>query len=97
MIEWSVRLGDILTIAAFLGGGLAAYYQLKTDVNVLKHDFSSMKTSVDLLSTAMKGFSEIITKIAVQENRMDNIEKRLDELRHGEGFVGVKVERSSPH
>lgn len=91
MIEWSVRLGDILVISAMLVAVTGAYYTLKSDVRVLRHDFNSMKTAVDLMSSAMRSFSDVLTKIAVQETRVDRIEEDVKDLRHGRGFVGVKL------
>lgn len=87
MIEWSIRAGDLLTILAFLGGGVAAYFALKGDVRILKHDFASMKLSVELLSSAMKGFSDVLVKLAVTETRMAAMEEDVRELRHGRGFI----------
>jgi hypothetical protein len=40
-----------------------------------------------LLSAAMKSLGDVLSKIAVQENRLDQHEKLIDELRHGEGLV----------
>jgi hypothetical protein len=87
MFEWSIRLGDVIQLVAFIAAVLAAFYKLEGDVRVLKHDFASMKASVELLSAAMKSFGDVLSKIAVQENRLDQHEKLIDELRHGEGLV----------
>jgi len=73
---------------------VAAYYKLTGDLRVLKHDFASMKTSVELLSAAMKAFGDVLTKLAVQENRLDQHEKTIDEMRHGVGFIGVTLNRT---
>ncbi len=42
---------------------------------------------ISTLKDEIKPLSTLITAVAVQNNRLDMLEKRLDELRHGEGFV----------
>lgn len=85
--EWTVKLGDILTMggalmvaAAFLynRGGKEAGDQMT--LNALAKEFGEMKTE-------FKAFSETLSKIAVQETKIELLMKWYDELRHGDGFV----------
>lgn len=85
--EWTVKLGDILTIggaimvaAAFLynRGGKEAGDQMS--LNTLSAEFKEMKTE-------FKTFSETLQKIAVQETKIELLMKWYDELRHGDGFI----------
>jgi hypothetical protein len=85
--EWTVKLGDILTMAgavmvaaAFLynRGGKEAGDQMT--LRALSKEFSEMKTE-------FKAFSDTLQKIAVQETKIELLMKWYDELRHGEGFV----------
>jgi hypothetical protein len=85
--EWTVKLGDILTMvgavmvaAAFLynRGGKEAGDQMT--LKALSKEFTEMKTE-------FKAFSDTLQKIAVQETKIELLMKWYDELRHGQGFV----------
>ncbi|MET4210541.1 MULTISPECIES: hypothetical protein [unclassified Bradyrhizobium] len=85
--EWTVKLGDILTMggaimvaAAFLynRGGKEAGDQMT--LNALSKEFTEMKTE-------FKAFSDTLQKIAIQEMKIDLLMKWYDELRRGEGFI----------
>jgi hypothetical protein len=85
--EWTVKLGDVLTLAgaffvaaAFLynRGGKEAGDQMS--LNTLSTEFKEMKAE-------LKTFSETLQKIAVQETKIELLMKWYDELRHGNGFV----------
>lgn len=85
--EWTVKLGDILTLAgavfvaaAFLynRGGKEAGDQMT--LSALSKEFTEMKTE-------FKSFSDTLQTIAVQETKIQLLMKWYDELRHGHGFV----------
>lgn len=85
--EWTVKLGDILTLAgaffvaaAFLynRGGKEAGDQMT--LTALSKEFTEMKGE-------FKTFSDTLQKIAVQETKIELLMKWYDELRHGTGFV----------
>jgi hypothetical protein len=85
--EWTVKLGDILTMAgavmvaaAFLynRGGKEAGDQMS--LNALSKEFTEMKAE-------FKTFSETLQKIAVQETKIELLMQWYDELRRGIGFI----------
>lgn len=85
--EWTVKLGDILTMggavmvaAAFLynRGGKEAGDSMT--LRALSKEFTEMKTE-------FKAFSDTLQKIAVQETKIELLMKWYDELRHGQGFI----------
>ena len=85
--EWTFRAGDIFALvgglsvaAAFLynRGGKEAGDQMT--LQALSKEFTEMKTE-------FKAFSETLSKIAVQETKIELLMKWYDELRHGEGFI----------
>jgi hypothetical protein len=85
--EWTVKLGDLLTMggalmvaAAFLynRGGKEAGDQMT--LRSLSKEFKEMKTE-------FKAFSETLAKIAVQETKIELLMQWYDELRRGVGFI----------
>jgi len=85
--EWTVKLGDILTLfgavcvaAAFLynrGGKEAGEHMT---LQTLSEEIKGMKNE-------FKGFGETLEKVAIQEVKIGLLMKWYDELRRGVGFI----------
>ena len=80
MIDPTITLGNIIEITAILGGGLIVLIKLNNSVTVLKTDVSMMQLEIVKIG-------DVLTKLAVTETRLSNIERDVRELRHGDGFV----------
>lgn len=87
MIDWTVSVGNIIQIVAFLGAGLAMFFAMRADIRVIRHDLGNLKQRQNDLNEAFTQLGKILTQVAVQDQRIVAIEKTVDELRHGQGFV----------
>lgn len=87
MIEWTVSVGNLIEIAAIVGGALTMFFAMRSDIRVLGHDVKRIELRQDTLGQAFTQLGNILTKVAVQDTRIGMIEKSFDELRHGQGFV----------
>lgn len=87
VIDWSISVGNLLQMVAMVGGGLWVFFQLRADVRILKNDISNMEKRQNDLNEAFTQLGTILTQVAVQDQRMVQIEKTVDEMRHGQGFV----------
>jgi len=85
MIEfsWTISIGTIIEVVTIIGGGSTFLWSMKYRIDQMTTDIHDLKTEIGKLS-------EVLTKLAVQDQRILSIEKNLDELRHGIGFVNVK-------
>lgn len=80
MIDPTITLGNIIEISSILGGGLLVLIKLNNSVTVLKTDVAMMQREIVKIG-------DVLTKLAVTETRLSNIEQDVRELRHGDGFV----------
>jgi len=87
IIEYSISLGNILTILSVVASAMAFIWTMKSDIIVIKSDVSYLQKSQRVLSEAFNQFGKVLTSVAVQDNRMAMLEKRIDELAHGKGFI----------
>jgi len=87
IIEYSISLGNILTILSVVASVMAFIWTMKGDIIVIKSDVSYLQTSQKVLADAFAQFGKVLTTVAVQDNRISMMEKRLDELAHGKGFI----------
>lgn len=75
-----------LTAAA----GFSLYFGIRSQISSIRMDIDHIKENQRDLSESFKQLGSILTKVAVQDTRLNMIEKKLDELSHYQGFVGVK-------
>lgn len=74
-----------IMLAAFAALGL--YYAIKYDIASLRTDINHIKETQKSLAEAFTQLGNILTKVAVQDARLQMMEKKLDELSHGQGFI----------
>lgn len=69
-----------IEVTAVVGGGGFALFKLGRLWGRMAIDIESLKDET-------KKVGEILTTIAVQKQQIETIERRIEELRHGEGFI----------
>ena len=84
-IDPAIRVGDLITLAAFLLGGLSFAWSMRGDLKMLARDVRAHGQKIDKLET-------IITAQAVQDQRITDLDRRIEELRHGRGFIQRDVD-----
>ncbi len=83
-------LGNVLSVVQILsilfGGGLVAF-RLGRTTATMQTSLAGQNLAIDDLKAEIKKLGDVLTKLAVQEQRLNMLDKHIDELRHGEGFV----------
>lgn len=87
LIEYTISIGNILTLVGVIGSTTALLYTMKGDITIVKHDVHYLQEGLKALTEAFTQLGKVLTQVAVQDNRINMIEKRLDELAHGSGFI----------
>lgn len=86
--EWTFRAGDL---AALVGGLVAAaaflYRRGGSDV-ALKIAVEACLKEISEIKTELSEFGKAMTRLAVQETKINLLMKWYDELRRGRGWVG---------
>lgn len=80
----------VLQIFLLTVGALSAFFLIRGDIRSLKTDIDHIKENQKSLAEAFVQLGNILTKVAVQDTRIQMIEKKLDELSHGQGFIKVR-------
>jgi K+/H+ antiporter YhaU regulatory subunit KhtT len=80
MIEQTISIGNIIEIVVMFSTGLGVFITLRNTVSNLKVDVVTMQDEI-------KKLADIITKMAVTDVRLTNLEQDIRELRHGRGFI----------
>ena len=80
MIEQTITIGNIIEIASIVCGGIAVLVTLRATVTQLKED-------VQVMQGELKKLADVVTRMAVTDVRLTNLEQDIRELRHGHGFI----------
>lgn len=94
VINWEIRFGDMLTVVTLVGGMVALIYRIGTHGGTMK----ALQEDVRELKETQKEMATALTQMAVQQirleshgMRLDTLDRRYEELRHGQGFTFPKV------
>lgn len=87
IIEYTISIGNIFTILAVLGGAMTFIYTIKNEISLVQSDVRHLEDGQRSLAEAFSQLGKILTAVAVQDSRINMIEKRFDELSHGRGFI----------
>lgn len=79
-INWSIDLGNLMAIASFLLTGIGFAYTIRESVKALL-------IRVGLLEHEIKKLSEILVALGRQDERLNAMDRRIDDLRRGKGFI----------
>jgi len=86
-IENSITLGNLLTIISVIGSVFTFIWTMKSDIGIVKRDIQYLQQSHKALTEAFNQLGRVLTQVAVQDQRINMLEKRVDELSHGKGYV----------
>jgi len=94
IIEYTISIGNLIQIAAIIGGGILVLVTLKNDVKSLKDGASNLKGDLQQMQAEIKKLGDILIKLAdirgeirVLDTRLTAAEQDVREMRHGKGFV----------
>ena len=90
----------LISIAISVTTGIGFIWAIKASVSVLESRLTAQDRIIAGVEAELKKLNQVVTDLAVQnqrigtiEERQERLEKRYEELRHGEGFVLPIAER----
>lgn len=86
----TIKLGDLLTLAGFLGVGLTAFYNIKTTLKLFGF-------RLDVVDASIEDLQRDFSSGKIHEHRITRLEKdaercaeQIHELQRGQGYVREK-------
>jgi hypothetical protein len=87
-IDWTINAGTLLVM---VGGMLGAFYGLRLIVAKLELRVTFMQETLGLrlanVENGVQGVSDILRQQAVQTEQIGNLQRQIDEMKRGEGFI----------
>jgi len=88
MMDWVLEhLTALYQIGLAIIGVFGFAVFVRAELLSLRSDIAQIKESQRMLMEGLKQLNTILTQIAVQDARINMIEKDIDELRHHKGFI----------
>lgn len=82
-----VTLGAILTVLSMLFIAAGFYFQTSYDSRRFKSDIQDIKTDLKILNKLVTDIALQNQRLDAQAERLNRLDSRIDELRHGKGFI----------
>ncbi|MBY6239797.1 hypothetical protein [Methylosinus sp. Sm6] len=77
-IDFSLRLGDLLQVAAIAAGGLMVFATMRADLRIIN-------VRLDKADDELKKQTAILAQLSAGEARMDGIDRRLTLIEESRG------------
>lgn len=85
LIQVSQIVGPAVVATVFI-------IMIKSDVKILGVRMDGIIQNLKVINNSFDKLSDVLTKVAVQDNRINGIEEDIRELKHGKGFIGIDGE-----
>lgn len=86
-IDTTVNLGNLLTAALAMIAFAVAFTRMGGRIDLLARDITSQNLKIDGHGDKLRDLYTVLKDQAVMQERLNAMDKRIDELRHGQGFV----------
>jgi hypothetical protein len=87
VMDFTVRLGDILTMAGLLGGGALVIAMMRADMRILATRVGAVETSFGSFSASvdrkLDGITTILVEQAKHDQRISHVEDTLKLMQFG--------------
>jgi hypothetical protein len=87
IFDWTINFGNVVTTATIFFSGVWFVIKLSYDMKLMSMEIKTMESAQTLLNQSIDRVSTGIGHVAIQDNRIYMLEKTLDEIRHGQGFI----------
>jgi hypothetical protein len=85
--EPTVTAGAVLQTVVLLGAMVRGWVTINNRISTIEVNIRGLERSSEGFAKSFEQLSKVLTQVAVQDNRILNIERRYDELAHGRGFI----------
>lgn len=87
VIDYTISVSNIITVLCVTGSVMGLLYSMKGDILIVKNDLHYLQESHKTLTEAFRQLGKVLTQVAIQDHRIANMEKKMDEMAHGHGFI----------
>lgn len=86
-MNWEFTIGNLLTIVMFGTSAITAIMLIRADVRILGLRISALEKTNETQNAKIDKLSELVTLFARYEEKFLAMDRRIEDLRHGKGWV----------
>lgn len=83
----SMTVDTIIQLTVMVVTVTGFFFGMRNEVRFLRKDISHIQERLNQLTESFSQMGTILTTVAVQDTRINMLERQLHELKHGQGFV----------
>jgi len=96
MIDWNVRVGDILVVLS-LAGSIMFYAfrsgQFAESIKTMQREIKDLKDVAKQLAAVIIDNAVMNTRLNTAADRLNLMDKKIEDLRRGDGFIHKSINR----
>jgi hypothetical protein len=86
-LDLSVNLGNLITVVGFFLGGFMFVWAMRSRLDILGVELKVLKEASVEQNKQLLDFSRALVSLARNEERVNALDRRVEELRQGRGWV----------
>jgi hypothetical protein len=86
-LDFTITLGNVLTILGFIIGGWIFVSAMRSRLDVQTVEIQVLKDAAIEQGKQLASFAKALVELARQDERLNSLDRRVEELRHGKGWV----------
>jgi hypothetical protein len=83
----TIDIADLLKFASALAGALWFIYKLSGRLDLVTGEIKALKDIVEGQNSQLAAFAKALIDLARQEERINAIDRRVEDLRRGRGYI----------
>jgi K+/H+ antiporter YhaU regulatory subunit KhtT len=92
----TIDIGEVFKLIAYLGAGLWFISRMQGRIDLLAKEIKSLQDIVRIQSTQLADFAKALIDLARQEERINAVDRRVEDLRRGQGFIQSTIDGEYP-
>ena len=83
IVDWTITLGTIIEMAGVGAGGLLFLMRFSSTVKLFSYRVENIEKTTEEHGRSLSSLTTAMVSIAIQDERINNLSKRIDNLSHG--------------
>lgn len=94
-VSYGTILATLFNTIVVFGSVIGFFWKVKSDISYLKFDLRILHETTKLMQQTLDQLNKVLTQVAVQDTRLLMLERTIDEMKHGQGFISNRHRKIS--
>ncbi len=80
IFDWTVSLGNLISLVGFIGVGLSMFYGMRADIRLLNARIVNVEGDLNKIDQTLQQIVKVFVEVARQDERMSSMDRRMNDL-----------------